>query len=115
DAAAAATLAARGATLLRLPGPGAKVDLGALIAELGRREINEVHVEAGHKLNGSLLRAGLVDELLVYLAPMLIGPGRELAVLGPLPSLAEAQRWSFTEATPVGPDLRLRLRRAPAE
>jgi diaminohydroxyphosphoribosylaminopyrimidine deaminase/5-amino-6-(5-phosphoribosylamino)uracil reductase len=115
DAAAAATLAARGAQLLRLPGPGGKVDLGALIAELGRREINELHVEAGHKLNGSLLRAGLVDELLVYLAPMLIGPGRELAVLEPLPALADAARWQFVESLPIGTDLRLRLRRAPAE
>jgi diaminohydroxyphosphoribosylaminopyrimidine deaminase/5-amino-6-(5-phosphoribosylamino)uracil reductase len=115
DAAAAAALAARGAALLRLPGPGGKVDLGALVAELGRREINELHVEAGHKLNGSLLRAGLVDELLVYLAPMLIGPGRELAVLEPLPALADAMRWQFVESLPIGADLRLRLRRAPAE
>jgi diaminohydroxyphosphoribosylaminopyrimidine deaminase/5-amino-6-(5-phosphoribosylamino)uracil reductase len=112
---ASAALAAQGAMLLRLPGPGGKVDLPALVAELARREINELHVEAGHKLNGSLLRAGLVDELLVYLAPMLIGPGRELAALDPLPSLADAARWRFVESLPVGTDLRLRLRRAPAE
>jgi hypothetical protein len=52
-----------------------KVDLPALMLELGRREINELHVEAGAKLNGSLVREGCVDELLVYLAPSLIGAG----------------------------------------
>jgi diaminohydroxyphosphoribosylaminopyrimidine deaminase/5-amino-6-(5-phosphoribosylamino)uracil reductase len=83
-----------------------------MLDDLARRAINELHVEAGHRLNGSLLRAGLVDELLVYLAPTLIGPGRELAVLEPLSSLAEAPRWSFTEVAAVGSDLRLRLRRA---
>jgi len=46
-----------------------------MLADLARREINELHVEAGHQLNGSLLRAGLVDELLVYLAPSLLGEG----------------------------------------
>jgi diaminohydroxyphosphoribosylaminopyrimidine deaminase/5-amino-6-(5-phosphoribosylamino)uracil reductase len=115
DPARRAAIEATGAEVVMRPGPDDKVDLAAMLDDLGAIGVNELHVEAGEKLNGSLLRAGVVDELLVYLAPMLIGPGRELAVLGPLPSLAEAQRWSFTEATPVGPDLRLRLRRAPAE
>ena len=65
--------------------PGGKVDLAADAARPGRSaEVNELHVEAGHKLNGSLLREGLVDELLVYLAPKLIGAGREMATFGPL-------------------------------
>ena len=55
-----------------------------MLADLARRGVNELHVEAGHKLNGSLLREDLVDELLVYLAPKLIGLGREMAAFGPL-------------------------------
>ncbi|MCZ8072781.1 MAG: bifunctional diaminohydroxyphosphoribosylaminopyrimidine deaminase/5-amino-6-(5-phosphoribosylamino)uracil reductase RibD [Paucibacter sp.] len=108
--ATAATLREKGAELISLPGPGGKVDLPALLEELGRRGINELHVEAGHKLNGSLLRAGLVDELLVYLAPLLLGPGRELAALPALSQLDQAQRWQWQECTPIGEDLRLRAR-----
>jgi len=89
-----------------------KTDLVALLAELARREINEVHVEAGEKLNGSLLRAGLVDELLLYVAPRLVGPGRGMALLGPLTSLADTLDFEFFEVERVGEDLRLRLRRA---
>jgi len=88
-----------------------KTDLVALLAELARREINEVHVEAGEKLNGSLLRAGLVDELLLYVAPRLVGPGRGMALLGPLTSLADTLDFEFFEVERVGEDLRLRLRR----
>ncbi len=94
-----------------LPGPHGKVDLTAVLDDLGRRGINELHVEAGHKLNGSLLREGLVDELLVYLAPKLIGPGREMAALPALPSLDEAQAWRWTDCTLIGADLRLRARK----
>jgi hypothetical protein len=72
-----------------LPGPGGKVDLPALLNELARRGINEVHAEAGFGLSGSLLRAGLVDELLLYLAPCLIGDAaRGMFDLPPLESLA---------------------------
>ncbi len=67
------TLNAAGAEVLLLPNPAGKVELSALLAELGRRGVNEVHAEAGWKLNGSLLREGLVDELLLYLAPCLLG------------------------------------------
>lgn len=63
----------RGAEVITLPNAEGKVELGELMRELARREINEVHVEAGYKLNGSLLREGLVDELVIYLAPHLIG------------------------------------------
>ncbi len=110
DTARRAALEARGAQTALLPGENAKVDLAALLDELGRREINELHVEAGHKLNASLLRAGLVDELLVYLAPMLIGLGREMAAFGPLESLADALAFRYIDVQPVGDDLRLRLR-----
>ena len=70
--------------MIVLPNAAGKVDLPALMRELGRREINEVHVEAGSKLNGSLIREGCVDELLVYLAPSLIGEAQGMFALGPL-------------------------------
>jgi diaminohydroxyphosphoribosylaminopyrimidine deaminase / 5-amino-6-(5-phosphoribosylamino)uracil reductase len=95
----------------RLPADtSGKTDLAALMADLARREVNELHVEAGEKLNGSLLRAGLVDELLVYLAPRLLGDGRSLAALGPLASLADSLDFEFVDVERVGADLRLRLR-----
>jgi diaminohydroxyphosphoribosylaminopyrimidine deaminase/5-amino-6-(5-phosphoribosylamino)uracil reductase len=87
-----------------------KTDLAALLADLARREVNELHVEAGEKLNGSLLRAGLVDELLVYVAPRLLGPGRGMAAVGPLSALAESLDFEFVDVERVGADLRLRLR-----
>jgi diaminohydroxyphosphoribosylaminopyrimidine deaminase/5-amino-6-(5-phosphoribosylamino)uracil reductase len=93
----------------RVIGSG-RADLPALLAELGRQGINELHVEAGPTLSGAFLDAGLVDELLVYQAPLLIGEGRPLAALSPLAGLGDAPRWRLVEATPVGQDLRLRLR-----
>jgi len=96
-----------GATVVHCPGPSGKVDLAALLDDLARREVNEVHIEAGHKLNGSLVRAGLVDEFLVYFAPMLIGQGREMAQFGPLSALSEALSLEFHAVDRVGRDLRL--------
>ena len=106
-----AALQAQGAEVVLQPGPHGKVDLDAVIEDLGRREVNELHVEAGHKLNGSLLAAGLVDELLVYLAPQLLGQGREMAAFGPLQQLADALPWQFTQVDRIGADLRLLARR----
>jgi len=109
-----AALAARGATVIYLPGqtPGIedKVDLKAMLADLGRREVNELHVEAGHRLNGSLIREDLVDELLVYLAPKLMGQGRDMASFGPLTALDQAVPLEFTSSAMVGPDLRILAR-----
>ncbi|QPF73844.1 bifunctional diaminohydroxyphosphoribosylaminopyrimidine deaminase/5-amino-6-(5-phosphoribosylamino)uracil reductase RibD [Roseateles sp. DAIF2] len=107
DAARARALADTGAEIAFKPGPGGKVDLAALLADLGARGVNELHVEAGHKLNGSLLRAGLVDEFLIYLAPKLLGQGREIAAFGPLASLGEALELNWRSVDPVGADLRL--------
>jgi diaminohydroxyphosphoribosylaminopyrimidine deaminase/5-amino-6-(5-phosphoribosylamino)uracil reductase len=103
-----AALEKSGATVVEMPGPGGKVDLGAMLRDLAKREINELHVEAGHKLNGSLLREGLVDELLVYLAPTLLGPGRDMANIGPLAQLSEGLQLKFTSVEPIGADLRIR-------
>lgn len=106
-----AALSQRGATVISMPGAAdagrSKVDLSAMLRDLARRGVNELHVEAGHKLNGSLLREQLVDELLVYLAPRLLGPGRDMAALGPLTALADAIALDFGAAQMVGPDLRL--------
>lgn len=102
-----AALVARGADVIVMPSSGGKVDLAAMLQDLARREVNELHVEAGHKLNGSFIREGLVDELLVYLAPKLIGQGREMASFGPLTSLAQAVPLDFRDIERVGDDLRI--------
>lgn len=108
DAAKAAALRARGAELLCLPNAQGKVDLAALMQELGRRGINEVHAEAGGKLNGSLLGAGLVDELLLYVAPCLIGDQAQgLFHLPELTALANKPMVRWHEVRQVGTDLRL--------
>ena len=95
----------------RVIGPG-RADLPALLSDLNALGINELHVEAGPTLSGAFLGAGLVDELLIYQAPMLIGEGRPLAALARLAELGHAQRWRYVDATAIGADLRLRLRPA---
>ncbi|MFC5499233.1 bifunctional diaminohydroxyphosphoribosylaminopyrimidine deaminase/5-amino-6-(5-phosphoribosylamino)uracil reductase RibD [Caenimonas terrae] len=110
DAARQAALQARGATLVHLPGPGGKVDLAAMLRDLAQREVNELHVEAGHKLNGSLVREGLADEFLVYLAPKLLGQGRDMAAFGPIGELAQAVALEFHGTDMVGGDLRILAR-----
>ena len=114
DAQREQALAARGAQVVRMPGPSAdgmpRVDLQALLADLARKETNEVHVEAGATLNGALLRAGLADELLLYLAPRLLGQGRPMAQLGPFTALADSTALEFVSTTMVGADLRVLAR-----
>ena len=105
-----AALQALGATVTLLPGPGGKVDLPALLRDLAQREVNELHVEAGHKLNGSLVRGGLVDEFLLYLAPKLIGQGQGMAQFGPLTQLSDALSLRFADPTLIGADLRILAR-----
>lgn len=112
DAAREVELRKAGTEVIYLPGEGGKVDLQALMAELGKRQINELHVEAGFKLNGSLLRAGVVDELLIYVAPCLLGPAQGMARLPELQSLQGRMRMKFHQVQPLGDDLRLLLRRA---
>ena len=106
-----AALQAQGATVIDMPGPGGKVDLAAMLRDLALREINELHVEAGHKLNGSFIREGLVDEYLLYLAPQLLGPGQGMANLPALTELSGAVQMTFHAVDRIGPDLRLLLRR----
>ena len=88
-----------------------KVELFKLMEELARRELNEIHVEAGTKLNGSLLQAGVVDEVLVYLAPTLIGDsGRGMFSLPELTELSQATSLKIREVERVGADLRVLAR-----
>lgn len=108
DAGRIEVLRAVGADVLILPNPSGKVDLVALLAALAQHGINELHVEAGFKLNGSLLREGLVDELLLYLAPCLIG--HEASGLFNLPELASLDgkhHLKIRDLRQVGEDIRL--------
>lgn len=106
-----AALGAAGAEVFVQPNAGGKVDLAALMAELARRGINEVHAEAGCKLNGSLLREGLVDELLLYLAPCLIGDDAQgLFNLAALTSLADRRHLAIRDLRQIGGDIRVLAR-----
>jgi diaminohydroxyphosphoribosylaminopyrimidine deaminase / 5-amino-6-(5-phosphoribosylamino)uracil reductase len=104
----AEVLRSTGAEIVFLPNSQGKVDLPGLMQELGRRGINEVHAEAGCKLNGSLLRAGLVDEFLFYFAPCLIGDDANgLFCLPALTTLAGKQALQIRDVRQIGPDIRL--------
>lgn len=110
DSARRAQLEAAGAGVLDVPQYGEGLDLRAVLRDLGQREINEIWVEAGPRLGGALLAAGLVDELIVYLAPMLLGESaRPLAILPELERLDQARRWRWRDVRRVGEDLRLSL------
>ena len=110
-----AALTARGVQVIDCPGPGNKVDLAALLRDLARREINELHVEAGFKLNGSFMREGLVDEWLLYMAPQWLGPGQGMANLPALSQLDDALQLRFHAVDRVGQDVRFLLRPARAK
>ena len=107
------TLKAKNVSVVQLPdlsNDKGKVDLQAVLKHLAEKlHINEVHIEAGFKLNGSLLRENCVNELLLYIAPTLLGPGAGLANLPELTNLDQTTRWEFVDQTLVGDDLRLRL------
>lgn len=105
-----AALEAQGASIKVLPNAAGKVDLKALMRDLAQREVNELHVEAGHKLNGSLLHEGCVDELLVYLAPKMLGAGIGMFNAPPLQNLTQALSLTFTETQLIGKDLRVLAR-----
>lgn len=103
-------LESAGVECLELSAITGGVDLGALLDELGRREMNEVQVEAGSVLCGALLQQGLVDEVLLYIAPVLLGEGGPGPFgFGPLESMAKRTHFRVLETVRVGDDLRLRL------
>jgi diaminohydroxyphosphoribosylaminopyrimidine deaminase/5-amino-6-(5-phosphoribosylamino)uracil reductase len=104
-------LEALGVEVVLVPGPGGKTDLAAVARQLALRGFNEVTVETGAKLNASLLSAGVVDEIVLYLAPMLLGDGAQgLFALPDMASLAEASRPRIVDVRAVGADLRITAR-----
>ncbi len=105
-----------GAAVELLPDGAGQVDLPAVMRDLAQRGINEVLVEAGSTLNGALLRAGLVDELLLYVAPQLLGDAaRGIAQLGELTALEQRIDLAWQDVRQVGADLRIvaRIRKSP--
>lgn len=110
DIVRAQTFEDMGVEVLELAGKDGKVDLNSLIEELGRREINEVHVEAGPRLNGALAQANLVDEYLLYVAPKFMGPGRRALDFPAFTDLAQVPQFQFESIVQIGPDVRYQLR-----
>jgi diaminohydroxyphosphoribosylaminopyrimidine deaminase/5-amino-6-(5-phosphoribosylamino)uracil reductase len=114
DAAKRARLQAAGAEVIRVHTDAAKAgkaDLAHIARELGALGFNEVTVETGSRLNGSLLAAGVIDEIVLYLAPKLIGDsGQGLFALPELASLDEARALKIVDVRPVGPDWRVTAR-----
>jgi diaminohydroxyphosphoribosylaminopyrimidine deaminase/5-amino-6-(5-phosphoribosylamino)uracil reductase len=111
DDARAEALLAAGARVERVAGDAEHCDLKAVIARLGEHEINDVWVEAGAGLNGALLRAGLIDELIIYIAPRLLGDtARGMFTVPALESLADGWSLVFDDFCRIGPDLRITAR-----
>ena len=110
---ARAALEARGAHVTQLGGAGGKVDLAALLKDLAGRGVNELHVEAGFKLNGSLLREGCVDEVLLYLNPSVLGDTAQGLFDVPAPvGLDQRRRLRIVSLDRLGEDLRIVARPA---
>ena len=103
-------LESQGAVVVELPNAHNKVDLSAMLADLASRGVNELHVEAGSKLNGSFIREGLIDEMLVYLAPCMLGEGLAMAHFGPLTQLDQGLSLDFKSVEKIGPDVRILAR-----
>ena len=110
DPARAAALEAAGARLERTSVGSGGLELSAVLARLAALEVNELLVEAGPRLAASLLEQSLIDELIVYLAPVVLGADARAAfATRGLAALADASRWQFVESQAVGRDLRLTL------
>jgi diaminohydroxyphosphoribosylaminopyrimidine deaminase/5-amino-6-(5-phosphoribosylamino)uracil reductase len=107
DEAKTARLARHNVETLCQQGDAPRIDLGELLRQLGQRGINELHVEAGAVLSGALFTEGLADELLLYLAPVLLGPGRALMDLPLLEDLTAARRLRIHEVSTIDTDLRV--------
>ncbi len=111
DGARAKALQARGAEVIRVPREGEKTDLAAVAKVLAERGFNEVTAETGGKLMGSLLRAGVIDELVLYYAPLLLGDKAQgLFALPEWTSLDQALRPKVVDVRSVGADIRLTAR-----
>ena len=102
----------RGVEVIEMPNAHGKVDLAKLFAYLAQeRHMNEIHVEAGAKLNGSLLREDCVDELLLYYAPFFMGEGLGMTSLSALKALQDRQTWDLIDQATFDPDIRLRYQK----
>jgi diaminohydroxyphosphoribosylaminopyrimidine deaminase/5-amino-6-(5-phosphoribosylamino)uracil reductase len=96
------------AEVVALPNAAGKVDLAKMLAELARRGVNELHVEGGFRLNGSLVREGCVDEFLLYLNPSLLGDAAQGMVnLAEVASLGERVALQIRSVDRIGEDLRI--------
>ena len=103
-----AALRDKGFEVLCLPNQQGKVDLAGLMKELAKRDLNEIHVESGFKLNGSMLREECVDEILIYFAASIIGhTGQGMFNLPELTDLERRRKLRIHRVNLVGPDLRL--------
>ncbi len=108
DAGARARLEDKGCEIVLLPNAAGKVELMDLMCELARRKLNEIHVESGFKLNGSLLREGCVDELMIYFAASIIGDSAQgMFNLPTLTDLDQRKKLKMHKVSQVGDDLRL--------
>ncbi|MBS1187008.1 MAG: diaminohydroxyphosphoribosylaminopyrimidine deaminase [Burkholderiaceae bacterium] len=110
-----AALREKGAEIILLPGEDGQVDLKALMHELAKRHINELHVEAGARLNGALLAQGCVDEILLYLAPSILGDAQPMFALPALTNLADKHALHFRDIAQIGDDLRIIARIQPKQ
>jgi diaminohydroxyphosphoribosylaminopyrimidine deaminase/5-amino-6-(5-phosphoribosylamino)uracil reductase len=108
DAGKFSALEKAGATVSVLPDNNGQVDLNAMLRDLAQRGCNEVLLEAGSILNGAMLRAGLVDELLLYISPQLLGDkALGLAQLGELTGLDQRVSLRWQDVRQIGNDLRI--------
>lgn len=111
DAKKIGALQKAGAIISVLPGDNGQVDLLAMLRDLAQRGFNEVLLEAGSTLNGAMMCAGLVDELLLYIAPQLLGDmARGVAQLGELNSLEQRVDMDWQDMRQVGKDLRIQAK-----
>lgn len=106
--AAAMALKSVGVQLHAAAQTNGKVDLQAMMQQLAQLEVNEVHLETGQQLNGAMLEAGLVDEILLYVAPKWMGSGMGMSLTHPLQRLQDAWALQWMDISPIGPDLRIR-------
>lgn len=104
-------LTAAGARVQVIASDRTGLDLHEALKAIGEAGVNELHVEAGATLSGALLERGLVDEIVSFVAPALMGEGMPFAKLGPYERMDEVQRWRFVSVEPVGDDLEIVLRK----